>query len=81
MAELIANPVVTTEDVIRLTGASRSAAFTAIESLSAADVIRAVGDQKRYRMFEAPRVFEVLTDYDAPAQPSQAIREVNDQGG
>lgn len=67
LSELIANPVVTAEDVIRLTGASRSSAFAAIETLSAADVIRPVGDQKRYRMFEAPRVFEVLTDYERGA--------------
>ncbi len=67
LSELIANPVVTAEDAARLTGASRSAVFAAIESLSAANVIRPVGDQKRYRLFEAPRVFEVLTDYERAA--------------
>jgi Fic family protein len=67
LSELIANPVVTTEDVIRLTQVSRSAAFAAIDSLKAADVIRPVGDQQRYRMFEAPRVFDVLTDYERAA--------------
>lgn len=67
LPQLIANPVVTADDVIRLTQASRSAAFAAIESLAAADVIRPVGDQRRYRMFEAPRVFEVLTDYERAA--------------
>jgi Fic family protein len=64
LSELIANPVVTSEDVIRLTQASRSAAFAAIDSLKAADVIRPVGDQHRYRMFEASQVFDVLTDYE-----------------
>ncbi|WP_134123821.1 Fic family protein [Kribbella kalugense] len=64
LSQLIANPVVTADDVIRLTQASRSAAFAAIDNLSAAKVIRPVGDQKRYRLFEAPRVFEVLTDYE-----------------
>jgi Fic family protein len=64
LSELIANPVLTTEDAIRLTGASRSAAFAAIESLRTAEVIRTLGDQRRYRLFEAPRVFDVLTDYE-----------------
>jgi Fic family protein len=64
LSELIANPVVTSDDVIRLTQASRSAAFAAIDSLTAADVIRPVGDQRRYRMFEASQVFDVLTDYE-----------------
>ena len=67
LSQLIANPVVTADDVIRLTQASRSAAFAAIDSLSAAKVIRPIGDQQRYRMFEAPQVFEVLTDYERAA--------------
>lgn len=76
LPQLIANPVVTADDVIRLTRASRSAAFAAIDSLTAADVIRPVGDQQRYRMFEAPQVFDVLTDYErAAATESGNTRE------
>ncbi|WP_344221388.1 Fic family protein [Kribbella sancticallisti] len=64
LPQLIAHPVVTTDDVMRLTGAGRSAAFAAIESLIATEVLQPVGSQQRYRLFEAPRVFEVLTDYE-----------------
>jgi Fic family protein len=67
LSQLIANPVVTADDVIHLTQASRSAAFAALDSLSTAEVLRPIGDQQRYRMFEAPRVFEVLTDYERVA--------------
>ena len=67
LSELVANPVITADDVIRLTRASRSAAFAAIETLRTAEIIRSVGDQQRYRMFEAPHVFEVLTDYERAA--------------
>jgi Fic family protein len=64
LPELIANPVVTAEDVMRLTGASRSAAFSAVESCIKVGLLRTVGNQQRYRLFEAPEVFEVLTGYE-----------------
>jgi Fic family protein len=64
LPELIANPVITAEDVMRLTGASRSAAFAAVESCIKAGLLRTVGNQQRYRLFEAPKVFEVLTGYE-----------------
>jgi len=64
LSELITNPVVTTDDVVRLTGASRSAAFTAVESFVDAGVLAPIGNQQRYRMFEAPKVFEVITGYE-----------------
>lgn len=64
LPELIANPVVTATDVSRLTGVSRSAAFTALEALVEAGVLHSVGSQQRYRLFEAPRVFEIVTDYE-----------------
>ncbi|HEY0475312.1 MAG TPA: Fic family protein [Kribbella sp.] len=64
LSELIAHPVVTADEIVRLTGASRSASFAAADNLVSAGVLRAVGDQQRYRFLEAPRVFEVLTDYE-----------------
>jgi Fic family protein len=64
VANLIAHPVVTADDVIRLTGASRAAAFAAIDSCLAAGVIHPVGNQQRYRLFEATEVFTVLTGYE-----------------
>ncbi|WP_344110800.1 Fic family protein [Kribbella alba] len=64
LSELIANPVITADDTMRLTGASRSAAFAAVDGLVSAGVLRAVGDQRRYRLLEAPSVFDVLTDYE-----------------
>jgi hypothetical protein len=76
LAELIANPVITAEDIARLTGASRSAAFAAADTLVSTGVLRTVGDQQRYRLLEAPRVFEVLTDYErASATDSGDTRE------
>lgn len=76
LAELIANPVITAEDIARLTGASRSAAFAAADTLVSAGVLHTVGDQQRYRLLEAPRVFEVLTDYErASATDSGDTRE------
>jgi Fic family protein len=67
LPELITNPVVTAEDVLRLTGASRSAAFAALENFVDAGVLQPIGNQVRYRMFEAPRVFEVITGYERAA--------------
>jgi Fic family protein len=61
---LIARPVVAAEDVQMLTGASRAAAFSAIETCVTAGVLRQIGGQQRNRLFEAGEVFEVLTGYE-----------------
>ncbi|MDX6281169.1 MAG: hypothetical protein QOH03_2240 [Kribbellaceae bacterium] len=64
LPELIGHPVVAAEDVMRLTGASRSASFTALENFVDAGILQPVGNQQRYRLFEAPKVFGILTDYE-----------------
>lgn len=64
LAKLIANPVISADDVIRLTSASRTAAFSAIETCVKAEVLRPIGNQQRYRLFEAGEVFDVLTGYE-----------------
>jgi Fic family protein len=61
---LIGHPVVTAEDVMRLTGASRSAAFSAVEIFVGAGILHPLGNQQRNRLFEAPRIFQLLTDYE-----------------
>jgi Fic family protein len=63
-AELQSKLKLLAEDVMRLTGASRSAAFSAVESCIKVGLLRTVGNQQRYRLFEAPEVFEVLTGYE-----------------
>jgi Fic family protein len=64
LPELIGHPVIAAEDVTRLTGASRSAAFAAMESFVDAGILQPIGNQQRYRLFEAPKVFGILTDYE-----------------
>ncbi|TDD55428.1 Fic family protein [Kribbella antibiotica] len=64
LPELIGHPVITAEDVMRLTGASRSAAFAAMESYVEAGILQPVGNQQRSRLYEAPKVFGILTDYE-----------------
>ena len=61
---LIAHPVVAADDVQALTGASRAAAFNAIEACVSAGILRQIGRQQRNRLFEAGEVFEVLTGYE-----------------
>lgn len=64
LSELIGHPVITAEEVMKLTGASRSAAFAAMESYIAAGILQPVGNQQRARLYEAPEVFGILTDYE-----------------
>ena len=64
LRKLIAAPVVGVEDVGRLTGASRAAAFAAVDALVQAGVLRQVGTGARNRLFEAPDVFAALTGYE-----------------
>jgi Fic family protein len=64
LPHLIANPVVGVADVMRLTGASRAAAFNAIAQCAESRVIRPLGNRARNRLFEAREVFGVLTDYE-----------------
>ncbi|MFC6162524.1 Fic family protein [Kribbella jiaozuonensis] len=64
LPELIGHPVVTAEDVMQLTGASRSAAFAAMESFVEAGILQPIGNQQRSRLYEAPKVFGILTDYE-----------------
>jgi Fic family protein len=64
LPHLIANPVIGVGDVMRLTGASRAAAFNAIAQCAEARVIRPLGNRARNRLFEAREVFVVLTDYE-----------------
>lgn len=54
----------TADDVRALTGASRAAAFAAIEACVSSGVLRQIGGQQRYRLFEASRIFDVLTGYE-----------------
>ena len=61
---LIANPVVSVDDVARLTGVSSSAAYVAIEQVVAAGIVTPVSGSARNRLFEARNVFRVLTDYE-----------------
>ena len=61
---LISNPVVSSEDVARLTGVSVSAAYAAIEQVVAADILTPVSGSTRNRLFEARGVYQVLTDYE-----------------
>jgi hypothetical protein len=56
--------VIAAEDVMLLTGASRSAAFAALEGFVDAGILQPVGNQQRYRLFGAPKVFGILTDYE-----------------
>lgn len=67
LPELAAAPVVSATDVQRLTGAGRSAAFTALEQLVGAGVLHQVGTGHRDRLFEAREVFQVLTDHERAA--------------
>lgn len=64
LPQLIGHPVVTAEDVMQLTGASRSAAFAAMESYVEAGILQPIGNQQRSRLYEAPMVFGILTDYE-----------------
>jgi Fic family protein len=64
LPELIGHPVITAEDIMQLTGASRSAAFAAMESYVKAGILQQVGNQRRSRLYEAPKVFGILTDYE-----------------
>lgn len=64
LTQLTGQPVITAEDVMRLTGSSRSAAFGAMESYVSAGILQPIGNQQRYRLFEAAKVFEILTDYE-----------------
>ena len=61
---LISNPVVSSDDVARLTGVSVSAAYAAIEQVVAADILTPVSGSTRNRLFEARGVYQVLTDYE-----------------
>ncbi|WBQ06527.1 Fic family protein [Kribbella sp. CA-293567] len=75
LPELIGHPVITAEDAMRLTGSSRSAAFTAVETFVSAGILSPVGSQQRYRLFEAAQVFQILTDYErASATESGSTR-------
>ncbi|MFG1906414.1 Fic family protein [Kribbella sp. NPDC048928] len=75
LPELIGHPVIAAEDVIQLTGASRSAAFAAMESYVGAGILQPIGNQQRARLYEAPRVFAILTDYErASATESGSTR-------
>ena len=64
LPHLIAGPIIAVGDVMRLTGASRTAAFNAIAQCVEAKVIRPLGNRARNRLFEAREVFAVLTDYE-----------------
>jgi Fic family protein len=64
LRQLIAAPVIGAEDVGRLTGASRAASFTAVDTLVRAGVLHQVGSAARNRLFEAPDVFAALTGYE-----------------
>ncbi|MGW6197145.1 Fic family protein [Kribbella sp. NPDC055110] len=64
LPKLIGHPVITAEDVMQLTGASRSAAFAAMESYVEAGILQPIGNQQRSRLYEAPKVFGILTDYE-----------------
>jgi transposase len=61
---LIANPVISVDDVARLVGVSSSAAYAAVEQLVAAGILTPVNASARNRLFEARSVFAVLTDYE-----------------
>ncbi len=61
---LIAQPVLTAGDVETLLGVSRQAAAQAVRQLLDAGVVTQVGGGQRRRLFEAPEVFAVLTDYE-----------------
>jgi len=64
LPELAATPVVSAAVVQELTGASRSAAFAAVDQLMMAGVLRPLGTGQRDRLFEAREVFAVLTDHE-----------------
>ncbi|WP_344153173.1 Fic family protein [Kribbella yunnanensis] len=64
LPELIGHPVISAEDVMRLTGASRSAAFAAVESYVEVGILQPIGNQQRSRLYEASKVFGILTDYE-----------------
>jgi hypothetical protein len=49
---------------MQLTGASRSAAFAAMESYVDVGILQPIGSQQRSRFYEAPKVFGILTDYE-----------------
>ena len=67
---LIANPVISMDDVARLTGVSSSAAYTAVEQVVAAGILAPVTGSVRNRLFEARAVFKVLTDYERASATS-----------
>lgn len=75
LLHLLAHPVVTVDDVASLAGVSFQAANQAVERLVAAAVLRPIGAAARYRMFEAPDVFDLLTKYErSVATPSGDTR-------
>lgn len=67
---LIANPVVSVDDVARLAAVSSSAAYPAIEQLVTAGVLTPVKGPARKQLYEARAVFKVLTDYERASATS-----------
>ncbi len=75
LLQLLTHPVVTVDDVASLSGVSFQAANQAVQRLVAARVLQATGTAARYRLFETPDVFDLLTRYErSVASPSGDTR-------
>ena len=61
---LMANPVVSADDVVRLIGVSADVAYLALDRAVAAGIVTPIRASARNRLFEAREVFGVLTDYE-----------------
>lgn len=75
LLKILTHPVVTVDAVASLVGVSFQAANQAVQRLVAARVLQPTGTAARYRLFEAPDVFDLLTRYErSVATPSGDTR-------
>jgi len=68
MEHVLAHPVISASDVEDVLGSGTSVAYTAIDRLETAGILRALTDRKRNQVWGASAMLDELADLDARIQ-------------